>query len=92
MSLVEQCQQKTRSLLQVAPLDVSLDFAALEAEFAAREAPRGGTGALNPDGGARAGAARAPGRPSLLPLQRANNVGIVLARLKLSPAEARPAA
>ena len=69
---------------------MSLDFAALEADFAAREAPRGVTGGLNSDRSAKAGSARAPSRPSLLPLQRANNVGIVLARLKLSPLEVGP--
>ncbi|KAK9831517.1 hypothetical protein WJX81_004931 [Elliptochloris bilobata] len=47
---------------KVAPLDVDMDFAALEAGFAAREAPK-----------------------------RANNVGIVATRLKLSPAEVRAA-
>ncbi len=66
----------------VAPLAVDLDFAALEAGFAAKEAAK----PLGPGGGPRDGAprpGRAPARRCLLPLQRANNVGIVLTRLKL---------
>jgi hypothetical protein len=69
----------------VAPLAVSVDFTALEAGFAARAAPKPQLYAAS--GAPAAGAPRLPVRASLLPLQRANNVGIVLTRLRITPAQ-----
>jgi len=72
----------------VAPLAVSVDFAALEAGFAARAASKPQPGAAG--AAPAAGGPRPPARASLLPLQRANNVGIVLTRLRLTPAQVSP--
>ena len=58
-----------------------VDYEVLEEDFAAKQAVR-------QVGGAGQGGQARPKQAMLLPLQRAQNVGVFLARLKMGPSEA----
>ncbi len=70
---------------QLDAADADLDFDQLEEKFAAKVA--------QPLGNAKASAAArgrgAPKHLTLLPLQRAQNIGVFLAKLKMGPLQAR---
>lgn len=66
---------------ELEPVEADIDFDQLEDEFAAKAT-------ANLKGGCRAD--KAPKQRMLLTMQRAQNVSVFLAKLKLTPAQVRP--